>query len=515
VNPDSSVQGDPSKRESILGQSAGLALACAPLGFDWLWKMAVEPRPYWVFYYDPELLYFFKGLELLRGVVAMHLEHPGVPVQLLSAALAAALDSSPTNVEPFLLAANILALLLTIGAIALLWRTLLAGLPWPLRIAGVWLIFLAPAALGYVAVWSPEALYLPIGALAVAAVARLAAHGTDGSGPRPAILLGAATGLAVSLKFTFLAWVPAGAAAVVTAAAGSGRRKAARAALFGAAALGAFALVASHMLPRAGEHAAWLWRLVSRTGAYGEGAAGLPSFADWFDPLVAYLWASKKWHVVLLALVGFAGWLLWPRTGPGRDSRSERPLAIFVLLAWIGAHVLASRWPEPRYLLTHALLAPFAVRFAARCVPRLHRPRSARLLLAVTALLVVRQVSRDLDRHRQRIAGATEVAAELERAVARLAPASSRPVVVYGYRAPRPSFALHAFARLADEHEAIFRRYPDDGYMNSDGTVHLPPGRAACHLLVLAEARPAEPDLAITESLARVGDFVVVAPRTP
>lgn len=502
-------------RRAAFEQGFGLTLACAPLGFDWFFKVVVEPRPFWAFYYDPELLYYFEGLGLLRGSSPLTFDRPGVPVQLASAALAAVLGRSPTNVDPFRLASYILTLLLALGAIALLWRTLLSGLPVALRVAGVWLVFLAPAALEYVAVWSPEALYLPIGALAMAALARLEGRVTERAERGAVARFGAAIGLAVSLKFTFLAWVPAGAAAVVAASGGSRLRKSARAALFGAVALGTFALLASYLLPRTGELVQWLWRLASRAGPYGEGAAGLPAFADWFDPLAAYALASKTWHLVLLALIVFAAWeLRSPREGEAA-ARSDRPLALFALVAVVAAYVLALRSPEPRYLLTQALVAPLAVRFAARAVPWLRQPRGALVVLAVIALLVVRQVGHDLGTHRRRIAGTAQLASELQRTVARLAPATDRPVVVYGFRAPRPSYALHAFARTAAEHEAIFRRFPDDGFVDRDGSVDLPPGAAACDLLVLAEARPVEPDLAISAPLARVGGFVVVRPKTP
>ena len=52
-------------------------------------KLLLRPRPFWVHYYDPEVIYFIQGLHLLRGEVPTNIDHPGTPLQLLSALLGA------------------------------------------------------------------------------------------------------------------------------------------------------------------------------------------------------------------------------------------------------------------------------------------------------------------------------------------------------------------------------------------------------------------------------------------
>ena len=151
------------------------ALVIAVLGFlpfagTWVYKVWVAPRPYWVHYYDPETIYFFCGLELLEGRLPHNLDNPGAPVQALSAAVLACTGRSPLAFDRFRLTVYCLTALLTFAACLLLVRTVLAGLPRVSQVAALWVYFLCPQSLEYAAVWSPETLYFPAGALAVAAL---------------------------------------------------------------------------------------------------------------------------------------------------------------------------------------------------------------------------------------------------------------------------------------------------------------------------------------------------------
>jgi hypothetical protein len=44
-----------------------IALGVLPLLVDWIYKALVHPRPFWAFYFDPELIYVQEGLRLLSG----------------------------------------------------------------------------------------------------------------------------------------------------------------------------------------------------------------------------------------------------------------------------------------------------------------------------------------------------------------------------------------------------------------------------------------------------------------
>src|SRR5437868_1243467 len=93
------------------------------------------------------------------------------------------------------------ALVLSLLGLLLLRRTLFrdAG-PW-IWCAGGWIAYLAPAALKFSVIWSAAILFMPVSALALAALWRV--DDRDRSLDR----LGAAIGLAIATKLVFLAWL--------------------------------------------------------------------------------------------------------------------------------------------------------------------------------------------------------------------------------------------------------------------------------------------------------------------
>ncbi|HET9767843.1 MAG TPA: hypothetical protein VFS60_13390, partial [Thermoanaerobaculia bacterium] len=64
-------------------------------------KVFVEPRPFWVYFYDPETFYFHDGLRILTGRAPLDFTNPGTPLQLVSAAIAALTGTSPDDFDRF------------------------------------------------------------------------------------------------------------------------------------------------------------------------------------------------------------------------------------------------------------------------------------------------------------------------------------------------------------------------------------------------------------------------------
>src|SRR5687768_16092781 len=82
-------------RESRGSVALSVAIACAPIVVVWVATVLVHPRPFWVHFYDPELAYLGSGLRLLAGEAPHHVDHPGAPVQLLSALILLATGKGP------------------------------------------------------------------------------------------------------------------------------------------------------------------------------------------------------------------------------------------------------------------------------------------------------------------------------------------------------------------------------------------------------------------------------------
>ena len=183
-----------------------LFLALAPIWGEWVYKVYVHPRPFWAFYYDPEIIYFYGGLELLNGQTPKNVDNPGTPVQLISAGLLLLTGRNPLDFDSFRVSAYIFSQILIIISCWLLLKTLLLRLPPVLKISALQTFFLCSQSLEYNNIWSPEILYFPVGTLVIICTWTQFNKGLSCYG---SALIGLTLGLACAVKFTFLAWIPA------------------------------------------------------------------------------------------------------------------------------------------------------------------------------------------------------------------------------------------------------------------------------------------------------------------
>jgi len=472
-----------------------ILLALAPIVWIWGAKVVVEPRPFWVHYYDPEAIYFFEGLDLARLRPPESFDRPGAPVQLLSALLVLARGSTALDFDGFRFAAYLATLGLLAAGTLLLFRTALRDLPGPAAVAGVWVYYAAPQSLEYLAVWSPETLYLPLGALALAGLWRAARLELDG---RSLFLAGLGVGTLCATKLTFLPWAAALALATLLAA-GDLRHRLRRTALALGGVGAAFLAWTLHLLPRLGGLLSWIWRLLSRGGEYGRGDAGLPTVAEAAANLAALLRSAKGWHLLLLLLLAGAAAALLRAPADERSKAGPRWLLAFVALALALTLLFGVRQPVGRYYLPNGLVAVLLVAL----VTSGRSPRSSlqpsptirgALALAAVALLAGKQALLDLDVHQRRIEGESGVRSRLEAARAELERTEGEGVVVWGFRAPIPSLALHVMARSAEDHAEIFRAYPREGFVDWLGELRLPPGAERWAWLALQENEAPDAD---------------------
>ncbi len=206
------LTGDPADGRAPL---AALAVAAGAVTVVWLVKVVLMPRPFWAFVAgDGEVDFFFNALLLAGGHRPATAFHPGTPVQLLGAGMAAVLGSRPAAIQRFLTAGYVVGLAGSLAAMALLTLTVLRGVP-GLLATGVLLSYWAsPSALTYLTQWGAYMFHLPVGILALVAILAVARSGAT----RPRVFAaGALVGFACAVQMLFVPLVVAGAAAVAVA----------------------------------------------------------------------------------------------------------------------------------------------------------------------------------------------------------------------------------------------------------------------------------------------------------
>lgn len=476
-------------------RSVAAFLALLPVIGEWIWKFAVKPRPFWVHYYDPETAYFYEGLRIAAGRVPNNVDNPGVPVHLVSAAVAFFTGRTPLTYATFIAAAHIFELLLTVGGAWLLVTTLLRDAPPLAVVTAIWTWFMAPQALEYLFVWSPEGFFFGLGVVALAAIAASLSSPRDA---RRDALAGAGIGLLVATKFLFGVW---GVALCIAYFAARDRplRRCATAAV---AAIAAFLIGTCVAAPRYGSMVSWLFRLAANSGTYGTGRRELPHLAEVIAGYSHQMLTARGWllWLAIVAALGVATFL--------RGSKALRPLLVFAFTAAAISVTIAMRAPQFRYLFPVALCAVLIVASSADLL-RAHR--SAAIAVTIVAgLLLAKAIAGDVRDHRARIDSLVALHDEVAAEVNRIAPGG---VVLYGWRFPTPSFALRVNASREVELAEIASRYPREGHYDDwRRRVVLPPGATRWDVLVIDESLLSEFPQPVGPTVARFGTFRLVLP---
>lgn len=423
---------------------AVVVAAILPVTIAWVAKVLTFPRPFWIFFYDPESIYFYSGLRLLRGVVPENVDNPGTPLQVLSALIAAITGTNPLTYERFLLVAHTLAFLLTLAATLLLLRTILRDAPPLLQVCGAWLYWLAPQAIERLDIWSPEVLFFPAATVALSLLWRWSHEPS----PKRAAMTGLAVGLLVAIKYVFLGWAAALVVAVMVT-----RRW--RDVLAVVPSLLAGFLLGTLPVVRLYPYMFQRLRVLTAPGSDGLG---------WGDAAAtSRMWIVCVAAVAVLAVLSFR--------------RVQLPLAAFTLTAIVVTIFGARENLSFRYVLPAALALLVAFAAASSNPPR----HAVQVVLTVLfAVALTRTVVNDLTWHRLRIDDGRKLRAAIDAAV------PDDGVVLFSWRVPEPSFALRAMTTERRYQEVIASTWPREGHFNSwTGEVVLPPGAAQWDYLVI------------------------------
>lgn len=480
------------RREAALSA----AFAFLPLLIDWLYKAVIRPRPFWAFYYDPETIYLYDGLRLLRGQTPVNTDNPATVVQLLSAAILAPLAHTPFVIDTFRSAAYVVALALNAAAVYLLMRTVLRDTPELVRIAAVWGFLAFPAVLEYNTVWSPDTLYLAVGSVGLAAA--WAYFG--GPTARTAAAFGAAAGFCIALKFTFLVWIVAMLASFAVMKAWR------HAAIAFAACAGGFVLTTSPVITRYPVMFRLIIRMFLHRGAYGSAAEtsiATPSeIAAGVARFVTVFWA---WHLWAALVIASTIVLLLRR----RLDRSRLALTVFALVAFVLPYIAASRQISPRYVIPAGLATILLVGIVAAEMPLVRLHQLVALLFATAVLGVMWRI--DVMTHDLRNENAARLNAAVQFVIGTRG--GHDPVVVYSWRFPAPAYALRILAPDEDFLRQIEQRFPREGDYSPLSKMRLPSGASRWDLFVIAPVDLAASPAAGGVLVARVGDFLVMRRR--
>lgn len=454
-----------------------VTIGLLPVLCVWVGKVLLHPRPFWVVFYDPETLYFYNALRIATARWPLPLETPGGPVILLSVPLAFLTGRTPLAFDAFRLLAYSLTLALIVATAYILARVVLRDLPPILGAIAIFTFFAAPQALEYITVWSPEAIYFVVGSIAVILLWR---ELVEQRGTLPAAL---AIGMCIATKFTFVAWVPAHLLAMVVAK----RWKQIPAAIAGYVA--GFVLFTIPVIPNYGAIFGRLFQFASRSGEYGSGSAALTA-GSVIGVVGGAVMSAKVWHLAIVLIAAGAMVAAWRR-------RELLPPLVFAIAATGATYAVAIRYMPPRYILANGVSVALLFAIAAHGIQR-------RAMLAAVCILAVlvgaKAIEGDLRTHRARIV--ENVASH--HAIHALV----RGVVIYGWRAPEPSFALRILAYDDRWIREIEKRYPKDGDFNAwHGGIQLPHGARDWNYAVLNDEDAAHVP---GTRVARVGGFQII-----
>ena len=332
--------------------SAALRLLPVPLLLLAAALATLESRgPFWLgTNSDPSYVYALNSLRVAEGHAPTHLDHPGLTVQLLGAAVFRAshrlshrtepiVDDALARPETYLRTTARTFLVLFAGSLFLLGLAVFAltkrwSLAWTTPLGPL----LSPSVLFELTDVKPEPILYLIAVLLAAAVGAALAVGDPDRSPFPATF-GALVGLAIATKLTAL---PLLVCPLVLHRTWRARL------VCGLSAAGAFVLCALPAWPNWRLGARFVWRLSSGTGLYGVAvlADGRPYFDQW-----KRLGVEEAPFLLILALA--LALLLRERRAPAGTAPAGVLRAVVAVFATgVARLALVAKHPyQPRYLV--------------------------------------------------------------------------------------------------------------------------------------------------------------------
>jgi len=461
---------DATSRQSWRRTLFVLTVAFLPLMLYWGYVYIISP---WRWYdcFDPEGIHYAAGLSILQGHAPGNVDNPATPLQSLSAILSSVSGYGVGDLERFRPLAYAFMIILRIAAAVLVTRTLFRDLPVAWQIALLWLPWLAPDYSFISRQWCPEALYFPMGMLAVVAL-NLAFHRFN---RWPLMLLaGAAIGVMIGVKFIFVAWAAAALLALFLS-----QRPASAAKVSLSVASGIVLGFVLATLPAASRYPRmfeWIMGLASKTGQYGSGPAGLLNVDTVTENLGEIFRHQTVWTgLVILVLTALI------------IRRPRSALSHFCILAILGSYALALKHFAPRYLAPTGLVLVLAAVELVRSLDLKCAKWSGVVAVAVIGLCLGKSLTFDMTVHQAYVAERRDSEVLLADFLARHG-RTSDSVILYGWRAFVPAFSARFMSHSEGNQfgNEVDAAYPNEGVIVSwPDHLHYPTGKSMWDFIVV------------------------------
>jgi hypothetical protein len=391
-----------SLRAAIRAHAGLLVLPALFLGASFAFQAAVGPT--WAnARYDPDYPYLFNALNFALGLPSGHIDHPGISIDLLGAAVLTAVryvafagseDALVAGVlhdpeRSLALIRGVLMLLISLGLLVVGLAARRAHLGWTgvLACQASPLLMSADAWFALVRV-EPEPLIAALGLLLTALVLWNGFQKARSRAWTRTPVAGVLVAAAVAAKVTALPWVVAGLLV------GPGLK--ARLGYAVALGLAAFLLFRT-ITGQLGVFETWVMALTTHTGPYGTGAANVFDLAMVGGTAALIVSSEPVFAAVLILSLGlYLGLVHAPVGEDDTRARRLRSVLLFGIVAQIGQVALVSKHPfEVRYLLPGLVFTGPLLGADVAAIRLLMQGRSPRLqaqlpkVLSVSMLLLL------------------------------------------------------------------------------------------------------------------------------
>ena len=464
------------------------SIAFLPIILYWLFREYYSETSIWVFFDHIEVLYYISGIELSQGFIPSNVDNPGMPAQLISQILVGIIGVNPGKYEYFNHLAHLTLLLLSFLATVFLIHFAARNVDWRLRISCVWLFFSFSVSLTYLRVFGPEPFYYIVGVLSICALFNLARN-VQKQATFSLFLFGASVGALLSVKLTFLAWLPGLCLISVLAAPNLISYQSVKNLMSSVVGVCvAFTLITYQIREAYPYMFGWVLKNAARDGTYGSGQASLPDLTQIAANWQTFIMSNKVWLVAISILIVLSVLQMFRIRKKSHD-KGKILVLTFIMTSVAFSLMLVMRSYQHRYMLPIGLCG-VALLLNYASVPPNKKSIITWSVMFIFLGMLLKSMSADYASHLQRQANSKaftiEINAKLARQVGLLK--LTDPVIVYGWRVPHPALSLRQHPVKGDYLKKVDALYPSAGHYTpwvENNTFRLPNNKTHWDLAVV------------------------------
>ena len=148
-----------------------------------------------------------------------------------------------------------------------------------------------------------------------------------------------------------------------------------------------------------------------------------------------------------------------------------------IIFAIIMSYILAARHIALRYLLPTGLCGMLIFALCSHLFLKHRSFKFQCIVCIIVALLLGKHIILDIKTHQKVINTAKENQTKINASLSQCCNSTQKPIIIYGFRAPQPSFALRiSTADNLNYLNIISKRYPYEGHINWYQQIVYPAG---------------------------------------